>query len=267
MIRRTLPLFLLTLFCIPSPAHAQYIRRSTTEKNKPTQAQFIAPRRLMDLPTAGVLPRAVFDMELRMFARGGVLTATNIGLTNHFTIGLSYGAENMLGIGAPNWNPRVEFNIKLGLISESYVWPGIAVGFESQGFGGWNDSLRRYAHKSRGFYGAVSKTYIFTGFTTGFHGGLNYSMERKDADRSPNFFAGMDMRFSDNVALIGEYDFALNDDNGKIYGKGRGYLNLGIRWVFSDQLDMEADLKDLLQNRRGNTSFGREFRLMYVEHF
>lgn len=256
----------LIVFGLAAEAKAQQKREPQPKR---PLVYFVAPRRIIDLPTAGTLPRGYFDMELRMFANEGVLTAVNIGLTQHFELGLSYGAEHALGNQGVNWNPRAEFNVKLRPISETMLLPAIAVGFESQGFGGWDaeQGQKRYAVKSRGFYGVVSKSYVFTGFATGFHGGVNYSFENDDGDRSPNLFGAMDMRFSDNVAFLGEYDLALNDNNGDRYGKGRGYLNLGVRWVFSDQLDMEVDLKDLFQNRRGTRSFGREFRLLYIEHF
>jgi hypothetical protein len=61
---------------------------------------------------------------------------------------------------------------------------------------------------------------------------------------------------------------ALNDDREKAdYARGRGYLNLGIRWLYSENLSLEIILKDLLINRREAESFGRELRLTYIEFF
>jgi hypothetical protein len=63
-----------------------------------------------------------------------------------------------------------------------------------------------------------------------------------------------------------EYDMALNDDkSSQLYGKGRGYLNMGLKWFFSENLEIEAIFKNLLNNRRGVNSFGRGLRLTYVE--
>ncbi len=107
------------------------------------------------------------------------------------------------------------------------------------------------------------------------HGGVNISSENSvDRDKSVNFFAGMDATFDYNLALLLEYDLALNDNSGKqlenigpISGKGRGYLNFSIKWLFTRNLELEFILKDMLTNRRESSTFTREVRMTYIENF
>jgi hypothetical protein len=235
------------------------------------EATAVPVRQLIDLPTAGTLPRASFDGEMRVFSNGGVLVGTNIGLTNYLQLGLSYGADDIISESDPTWNPRVEFKVKLQVIAETISLPAIAIGFSSEGYGSWVDSLDRYEIKSRGFYGVASKGYISRDgqFYTGFHGGINYSLENDiDDDETLNFFAGFDAQFPNDVGILAEYDFALDDDRDTLsLGKGRGYLNAGIRWMFMERLKLEIDIKNLLNNRRGVSSIGRELRIMYLEFF
>ncbi len=50
-------------------------------------------------------------------------------------------------------------------------------------------------------------------------------------------------------------------------GKGRGYLNTSIKWLFAQNLQIELILKDLLVNRREASTFTREVRMTYIDHF
>ena len=72
----------------------------------------VPPRWLIDMPTAGTLPRAFYSAGFRFYPNGGCLAYTNIGLSNRLTLGISYGAEDVLSNREPNWNPRIEFNVK-----------------------------------------------------------------------------------------------------------------------------------------------------------
>jgi hypothetical protein len=228
------------------------------------------PTMLIDCPTAGTLKRGSFNVTMRAYPNGGVLAGTNIGLSNRFMVGISYGSEGIIAEERPNWNPRVEFNIKLSLVDEGLVFPAASVGFCSQGFGSYLDAddKKRYTFKSKGFYAVASKNYPAYDWQVGLHGGVNYSMEQEDKDKNLDFFIGFDTRLNKDVGLVLEYDFATNDDrNGTSLGKGRGYLNLAIQWLYSDNLVLEILLKNLSNNRKAAVDIWRGLRVTYVEHF
>lgn len=226
------------------------------------------PTMLIDCPTAGTLERGHFNAIMRSYPRGGILTATNIGLSNRLQVGISYGAEGIIAEESPNWNPRIEFNVKLSLIDEGLVFPAATLGFCSQGYGSWHTDIDRYTYKSKGFFAVASKNYPFYDWEMGLHGGVNYSTEQEDDDDNIDFFIGLDTRFNRDVGLVIEYDFALNDnkdlDN---FGKGRGYLNLGLQWIYEENLVLEVLLKNLNSNRDGVVDIWRGLRVTYVEAF
>ncbi len=245
-------------------------RRINSFGDRYHRSGLLEPRRVIDIPTAASLPRGVFEIDGRVYPSGGVLAAINIGITNRFMLGISYGAQNLVSDQAPQWNPRVEFFAKYKFFDETWYMPAIALGFESQGYGVYDRQFNRYTIKSKGFFGIVTKTYDMGTLSTGLHGGINYNpLEgRKDRDKNPSFFMGADARISNYVAFLGEYDFAFDDDkNRRLFGRGWGYLNLGVRWLFSESLWLEADFRDMFQNRTGVSSFGRELRLIYVDSF
>lgn len=231
------------------------------------------PTILVDCPTAGTLQRAYFDVFMRSYPNGGILTGTDIGLSNRFMIGISYGAEGIIAEDRPNWNPRIEFNIKLNLVDENIVFPAISLGYVGQGYGSYVERYERYTFKSKGFYAVGSKNYPLLQWQVGLHGGINYSTERED-DENANFFIGLDSRFNDDVGIALEYDFALNDNSeledefgNKILGKGYGYLNMAIQWIYTEKLVLEFLLKNLTNNRYRTEDIWRGFRVTLTERF
>jgi hypothetical protein len=245
-------------------------RRIDSPAERYPRSNLLEPRRVIDAPTASTLPQGVFELDGRVYPSGGAQLAANIGIFSRFMFGVSYGAQNLVSDEPPDWNPRVEFFAKFKIIEENWYFPALALGYDRQGYGRWDDSLDRYVIKSKGFFGVVSKTYNLQGLAAGFHGGINYNPfeGEKDGDKTPNFFVGQDTRISNYVAILAEYDFAFDDDRDQVpYGRGWGYLNLGVRWLFSENLWLEADFRDMFQNRTGVGSFGRELRLIYVESF
>jgi hypothetical protein len=221
---------------------------------------------LIDLPTANVLPKGTGSMALRISSGGGLLGGIYAGLANRLVIGLSFGGTNLIGAGKVAWNPRPEVAIKYLLIEESDRMPAIATGFESQGYGPYDDTLNRYQIKSRGLYAVFSRRFILAGTFT-MMGGINYSVEHKDGDSRLSAFLGAEKSINDHLSILAEYDFARNDNLGLPgYGRERGYLNLGARVTLGGQVGLEFDLRNLLNNRVGSVSPSRELKIMYTEN-
>lgn len=259
----------LVFLCLPDYSLADTKRIDTPSERYP-RTHLLEPRRVIDAPTASTLPRGVFEVDGRVYPSGGAQLALNIGVFSRFMFGIAYGAQNLVSDDSPKWNPRVEFFTKYKIFDENWYMPAIAVGYDRQGYGPYHDSLDRYLIKSKGFFAVATKTYSLSGLAAGFHGGVNYNPfeGEKDGDQSPSFFVGQDTRISNYVAFLAEYDFAFDDDkNQQLFGRGWGYFNLGVRWLFSENLWLEADFRDMFRNRTGVGSFGRELRLIYVESF
>jgi len=230
------------------------------------------PRQLVNLPTAGTLIRGHFNLALRLYASGGAQGYTDIGLSNRFMIGISYGGTEIISNMDPDWNHRIGFNLKFRVVDELEYFPGIAVGYSDQGYGAWVEDWDRYLFKSRGFFAVASRSFYFYKWTAGWHLGANYSREYEvDDDKDLNIFGGFDATFNYNLALLFEYDAALNDDSGEsdeITGQGRGYLSMSVKWLFAENLELEFLMSDLLSNRRGDgVRFARGFRMMYIDSF
>ena len=217
---------------------------------------------------SSTLPKGHFDIDMWVFGNGGVLVGTNLGFTARFQLGVSYGAESFLGEGEPVWNDRVSFALKLQLLQETLKIPAITVGYEDQGYGPYLSTPDRYTIKSKGLYAVITKNFYTLSVATGFHGGINYSFETDDDEKGPDIFFGWDIHFHQELSFLLEYTAGLNDNQpGSPVGKGRGYVNVGVRWEYSRQLGLDFILTNLLQNRKDVERIGRELRIVYLQEF
>ncbi|HDN59394.1 MAG: hypothetical protein J7K33_09960 [Candidatus Marinimicrobia bacterium] len=227
------------------------------------------PVNLITTPTAGVIPRGAYLAEVRLFKDGGIAAGIYVGLTTRFMFGISYGGTGIIGDSVVGLYKQPGIELKYRIIDETERNPAILLGFNSQGYGRYDQDLGRYETKAKGFYIVASKNYRFLG-NTGFHFGINYnSIEKKDGDVDPSFFLGMDKEINPEISVMIEYDAALNDNetNELNFGRGKGYLNAGLRWTFVQKFHVEMDFNNILLNRKGVKYFSRELKITFIEFF
>jgi hypothetical protein len=224
-------------------------------------------REVVDSPTAGLLSHGSYGMDLRLFSQGGLLMKISVGLLGRLTIGCSYGGLNIIGEGQMHGYPRAGLQARIRLRDETFVMPGMAVGFDSQGYGPYHKEQDRYQIKSKGIYVVLSKCFWAVG-PLGIHIGSNYSFEDRHGDKDLSFFCGIDKDLIGGFVFLAEFDLALNDDGQDgTYGTGHGYLNAGWRWNLANTLSLECILKNLTDNVEMVHDVSREIRLIFWNHF
>lgn len=222
-------------------------------------------RTLVDMPTAGILEKGFVGITTDVLPDGVVITKMEVGVFTNISFGISYGGANIIGAGSPRWYKLPGVNLRVRVLNESTTLPALTLGFDSQGKGEYFDDDRRYAVKSPGFFGSVSKNFDFLGYLS-IHGSVNYSLETKDGDNFLNFYAGVEKTLGPNFSLVADYDFSLNDNANNFYGKGNGYLNLGVRWSVGEGFTLGFDLRDLLDNKKWKpSSADRSLRIEYIK--
>lgn len=223
----------------------------------------IEPRTLVDMNTAGILKRGMFAITSEQLPLGVFILKIDVGVFNQFNFGISYGAANFVGKGDLKFYRYPGVNVRFRIFDEEPSFPAIVIGFDSQGKGEYVDQLRRFEIKSPGFFAVASKNFSFMGLMS-LHGSLNYSLETSDEDKNLNLMVGIEKTIGSQVSAVLEYDFGLNDDENKI-GRGRGYLNAGIRWSIGKGLTLGFDFRNLTNNRVSDTFGGdRAFRLEFA---
>lgn len=251
--------------------------------------EMLQPRRLVDAHTAGMLPRASVDFDCRFYPSYNSLYGTGlnagiaVGITNRLMIGLGYGGEGLIGRGRDvQWNYFPGVLLKYRIFEETYGGPGVALGYDHQGFGGLTDTssfdYKGYIYPSPGFFIAFSKSFrLLQRILFGIHSTVNYSMETVKLAKWPNLYGGMDISINEELALVAEYNFGFNVSDHQankpdyFARPGDGYLNMGLRWAFTPQFFIEADAKDILEHRF--TKYGkrvgwcREVKVVYFFSF
>jgi hypothetical protein len=241
------------------------------------------PIRLVDAHTAGILPRGSYQVENRLYPGGhdrngaGLLVGITVGVTDRFCLGLGYGGEGIVGRGRnADFNPFPGCVVKYRLLEENFLFPGVAIGFDYQGYGGIShEGYRGYLYKSQGFFAAFSKSYLF--FRTlalGLHGDVGLSMEEIDNVNWPNVVTGVDIGITDLVSFVAEYDFGFGTrdptfaDRAPPYGRPQdGYLHAGVRLSLSPGFAVELDARDITEHRRVDLrrlGWSREIKVVYT---
>ena len=226
----------------------------------------IEPRYLIDVPTAGMLDRGSFAVDLEFYQQGGVLLGFSVGLLDHLSLGASFGGTDLIGGGTAVFNDAPGVNLKIRVVDEHVVIPALAIGFDSQGHDGYIKSLSRYVIKSPGLYAVLSKNYGVLGYLS-FHGGANYSLERTDGNRNINLFVGIEKTVGAFVSIVAEYNLGSNDTGTNAIGKGNGYLNAALKWSLGGGLTLAANLKDLAHNGTEVGFANRTFKIEFVRPF
>ncbi len=237
------------------------------------------PLNLVSIPTAGTMPRGSYTIEILLQKKGGIVPRLAVGLTDNFTIGMSYGIKDFIGSTKPEVNrSKPEVQIKYRLYEETMAKPAVTIGLETQGRGhyrlgtGIGVGRNRYDQKAWGVYMVMSKNWdLFGNF--GVHVGVSKnSWENDDGDDDADFFFGFDKEINRSFALLVEYDAALNDNDDRYeledisFGRGKGYLNAGFRWTIATNLLLELAFNDINRNTDAEYT-NREIKILYSEFF
>ena len=245
--------------------------------------QAYPPLYLVSIPTAGTLPRGSYTIEALLSKDGGVTPKLAVGFTNNFSFGVSFGIQKLIGDEKMIYNKTTpEVQIKYRVFEESQSMPALVYGLDTQGRGTFRERqdrntiptnvINRYDQKAWGMYLVMSKNWNLFG-NLGAHGGFCKSIsENDDGDKDLNVFFGVDKELNRSFSMLIEYDTALNDNENAYeldeisFGKGKGYLNAGIRWAVSPNLMMEINFNDINKNTDADYT-SREIKIMYSESF
>ncbi len=223
-------------------------------------------RYIVDMPTAGVLPKKNYNVRSIFFSDGGVAVYTLFAPFNNFNIGLSYSGTNIIGghdIAMQNL-PGIQASYRI--VNEKLYFPALAVGFNSQGFGRYFKSVERFETYSPGAYIALSKNFEWAGGYLATHGGVGYSLEPKSKDRLPNFWIGLEQSLGPWAALNLEYNANIDEPNNGFY-ENHALLNASIRVAITNNATLELQIRDLLDKSKVAEPYQRIFSIDYIGSF
>jgi hypothetical protein len=226
----------------------------------------------LDEPAPVSLKHGEYMVSGRLQSNGGLIAWGAVGLFNRITLGLSYGADVLIGYGTPQLNKAPGVQIRALGLEEGSWYPSILGGYDSQGYDGWSSSSR-YRTLPQGAYLVLAKT-IWS--------------SRTELSAGANYLPGVSQPFDGHIAVrefvfpdwdvLLEYDLGAND--GVITAAHPGFpvglLNFGIAAVVAGNLNLKLGLRDILGSRRradgtGDSDFqiglNRVFDISFQQHF
>ncbi len=234
--------------------------------SSPARAGLEQPLYVIDSPTAGLLNHGEFLIQNRLGPESAIATGVRLGIKQRIQLGVSFGMQRVLERADIEVNDQVGFQLRVRLVEE-LTTPAVAIGFNSQGTGPYDEDLERYERKSYGFFLALSKNWLGVVGNVGLHGGVNYSTETDDDD-DVNVFVASDWEIGDVFAFLLDANAAINDDqdDGR-YGEGGVYLDGGLRVRYGQNLSLMLIFRDLTNNFAGSDRVGRELEITFVDLF
>jgi len=222
-------------------------------------------RRIVDMPTAGVIPKGTFEVNAFLMQSGGLMTEFAASPFENFLLGISFGGSKIIGVSTPTFQDFPGVQIKYRVLDETKTIPAFALGLNSQGLGLYNDSLERYQTASPGVYLAASKSFKWPVGLIYVHGGINYSLEPEPDDRSVNFYFGAEQTIFKRISLSTEFNLNLEDNS--YFMENKGLLNFQVKWAASENLTVALMLRDAFANFRASESLVRFVNIEYISRF
>lgn len=225
----------------------------------------IETRYIVDMPTAGVLAKGDYAVNVYAFTGNSVLVEWSAGILTSLNAGISFGGANITGTGEPVWQDLPGFHVRFRPIDESLHFPAITIGASTQGRGLYFPGSREFQVQSPGVFAAVSKSFRWLG-TMALHGGVHYSFEPDPEQRGVNVYAGLEKSVGGPCSLHLEYNAGLSGAESSVIEEG-GLLNAALRCSLGRGFTIEVQAQDLLLHYRNAERITRTLAIEYIGRF
>lgn len=190
---------------------------------------------IIDVPTADVVEYKSFKLSFRMHGSGGIIPKMVFGVFNPINIGMSWAIDNLIGTGQNEIDtqpPAIFF--KARIYAGGMIIPAVAIGFDGQGYGEYNDDTDKYQYREKGIFLTLTREFFIPGLETSF--GCNIY----DFDDEGLFgFAGFSYGIEDKIIFLGEYD--------NISAAPENRANLGVKILITDNVDVGVAGRNLFK--------------------
>lgn len=218
-------------------------------------------RRIVTYPSAGLLPKNSYGVNSLFFESGGAVVAFSYAPLNRLNLGMSFGGSNLIGEETPLFQNFPGLQISFRPINETLYFPAISLGLDTQGYGTYNNKLKRYQHLSPGAYLVLSKSFNWSAGYLGLHFGTNYTFER--SNENLNYYIGLEQSIGKRSSINIENIFYINDKDA-IYMDKSSLLNAAFRFSITTGTTIEIQFKDLLQNDKNYNKINRNILLEFI---
>ena len=208
---------------------------------------------LVDTPTYSLLDYGSYDIQFRVFTNGGVLSKLNVGIFKILNLGVSWELGSLIGVDDVTVAvPALQ--VKLGIYSGSETLPGLAIGYDGQGFF-YDQDEADFIQKGKGVYIVTGKELFFP--TLNFSAGINMN-DFKEPGLLGFVGASYEIVEESFMAML-EYDNL---------GAGKdARLNVGFRLWITEAFDIDFILRNCTTSDKEKFGCERILKISYQSRF
>lgn len=242
--------------------HASLLAQGNAGDGAPIESRFV-----VDMPTAGILPKGAFGVYVNSFPNGGLLADASYGLSSWLNVGISFGVNNLVGSGDIILQDYPAIHLRARILNETLAIPAIMLGVNTQGRGGFLGD--RFQTQPAGIFAAASKTLRWPLGSVSGHLGICYSLSPDHPARQiPNIFIGAEHSLGPFLSAAAEYNPTLDERfPSAIYLRQGGILNIALRCSVIAGTTLEIQFRDVLQNLTNVQGISRTLGIEFVRSF
>lgn len=226
-------------------------------QNKDSYLLNYEPRAIIDMPTAGLIPKGQYSINSSIYTGGGVAANFTVGVFTNFNFGISWTANSLIGNENITSQEIPGVNLSYRFLDEILDFPAILIGINTQGKSIYFVKEERFETYSSGVYLVASKNFKSFLGSNSIHWGINYSLEPSPNKRKVNTYLGFEQLLGNNVSFSAEYNFLLNESDNIVYKSGRGMLSSSLKFSPTDNFVFELQFRDLLKARKLENGISR----------
>ncbi|MEN3027516.1 MAG: hypothetical protein ABDH31_07440 [Chlorobiota bacterium] len=208
---------------------------------------------LITVPTAGLLPRGSLLVRAGIFPQGTLAVECFTTPLSRFMVGIGFSASNLIGSGAPQWQPFPGISLRFRALEETTARPALVFGVHTQGWGSYRRESRQFTIAASGLFTALSKSYRWWLGETAWHLSLGYPLELPPRQRRP----GMAVGWEHTIARLGQLSLEYVLLGSTVDGRRQGILSLALRLGIAPTAAVGVSIVDVLRNSGSETAWAR----------
>jgi hypothetical protein len=187
-------------------------------------------RYVIDTPTTGVLNCGSYNMWVRCFSEGNIISKLEVGVFKFLDIGMSLELDKFIGDKKAIKAAVPALDIKLRLYGGSMAIPAMAVGYDGQGY--FINSKSSYRQKEKGLYFVTGRELFIDGLM------LNIGVNVNDFSKNKvcGFINAMIPVYKEAIYFMAEYD--------NINYSPDARFNCGLKFVLTDYIDVSCIIRN-----------------------
>ncbi|MDR3256704.1 MAG: hypothetical protein LBT18_03545 [Endomicrobium sp.] len=186
---------------------------------------------IIDTPNSNILSYSSYNTEFRFFSNGNIISKIDFGVFKFLSIGVSWELDQFIG------DKKVKvaipaLQVKFRIYEGNMTLPGIAIGYDGQGYFFVCSRNDKYLQKGRGLYLVAGREFFIDGLVVNVGANINTFSEPKVY----GFINTIVPLYREVIFFMTEYD------NVHYFPDARP--NFGLKFSLTEYIDVDCIIRD-----------------------